>query len=118
LKGDKNMMFAIPLAGEKLCSHFGHCEQFSLIDVDKETKQILGKKEVVPPPHEPGLLPRWLHDQGVEIVIAGGMGQHAQSIFAQQGVIVVTGAPSDEPHLLVQAYLEGTLVTGENRCDH
>jgi ATP-binding protein involved in chromosome partitioning len=112
------MIFAIPLAGEKLCSHFGHCEQFALVDADPQNKQILGIKSVTPPPHEPGLLPRWLGNQGVNVVIAGGMGQHAKSIFAEQGIVVVTGAPVGEPGSLVISYLEGTLLTGANTCDH
>jgi predicted Fe-Mo cluster-binding NifX family protein len=118
-KGIENiMLFAIPLAEEKLCSHFGHCEQFALVDVDPNNNQILGKKSITPPPHEPGLLPRWLAEQGVKVVIAGGMGQHAQSIFAAQGITVITGAPVGEPESIVSSYLEGTLVTGSNTCDH
>jgi ATP-binding protein involved in chromosome partitioning len=112
------MVFAIPIADEKLCSHFGHCDQFALVDVDPVTNEITGKRKITPPPHEPGLLPRWLNDQGVNVVIAGGMGQHAQSIFVEQGINVVIGAPSDEPETLVNAYLAGSLATGPNRCDH
>jgi predicted Fe-Mo cluster-binding NifX family protein len=46
------------------------------------------------------------------------MGQRAQSLFAENGIKVVVGAPGDEPDKLVISYLEGTLVSGTNVCDH
>lgn len=110
------MKIAIPLAAGKLCLHFGHCEQFVLIDVEKNA--VTGKTTVTPPPHEPGLLPCWLAEQGVTQIIAGGMGARAQQLFAERGIQVVTGAPADAPETLVKAFLSGTLVTGENACDH
>jgi predicted Fe-Mo cluster-binding NifX family protein len=70
------------------------------------------------PPHEPGLLPRWLHERGADVIIAGGMGQRAQQLFAQSGMTVVVGAPAETPEQLASAYLSGTLQAGENICDH
>jgi len=112
-----NMRIAIPIANGALCAHFGHCEKFALIDVDQEAKTITGREEVTPPTHEPGVFPRWLGEQGVTIIIAGGMGQRAQSLFNQQNISVVvgtTGLPDD----LVLDYLAGTIKSGENFCDH
>ena len=51
------------MAEGKLTAHFGHCQEFALIDADD--KQIIGKEMLVPPPHEPGVLPGWLRD-GIE----------------------------------------------------
>jgi predicted Fe-Mo cluster-binding NifX family protein len=112
------MLIAIPLANGKLCAHFGHCEQFALVEADPATKQIQSTKHLTPPPHEPGVLPRWLHEQGAHVILAGGMGQRAQQLFAQNGVKVVVGAPVDTPENLVTAYLAGSLVSGANICDH
>ena len=112
------MRIAVPVAGGRLCMHFGHCEQFALIDVDPETKTITGKQMVAPPPHQPGILPPWIKEQGVNLVIAGGMGARAIDLFNQIGVQVIVGAPSDEPEKIVEAYLNGTLETGQNVCDH
>jgi len=72
----------------------------------------------VPPPHEPGLLPPWLGQRNVNVIIAGGMGQRALTLFAQNGIQVVTGATAGSPEELVMAYLNGTLQTGANVCDH
>jgi len=112
------MKIAIPLANGRLALHFGHCERFALIDADPAGRRILGRQEVAPPPHAPGLLPPWLHEQGAEVVIAGGMGRRALDLFAQHGIEVILGARDGTPEELVQAYLTGTLETGVNVCDH
>jgi ATP-binding protein involved in chromosome partitioning len=112
------MRIAIPLAAGRLCAHFGHCQQFALVDVDGADRNIQGTTLLTPPPHAPGLLPRWLHEQGADVVIAGGMGQRAQQLFAQNGIQVVVGAIAGTPEELVSAYLNGRLETGPNACDH
>ena len=114
----KNMKIAIPTAGGVLCMHFGHCEQFAFVSVDQEKKEVLGVEFLNPPPHEPGVLPRWVAEQGAKLVIAGGMGARAQSLFTEQGVQVVVGAMGGKPEEIVKAYLDGNLEVGQNVCDH
>ena len=112
------MRYAIPVSGGMLSPHFGHCESFALIDVDTQKKEII-KKELVPSPgHEPGLLPEWLANEGVSVVIAGGMGSRAQNLFQQNHITVVIGATESDPEKAVLSHLEGMLTTGENICDH
>ena len=82
------MKIAIPLANGKLAMHFGHCEQFALLDVDETTKKITGRENIVPPPHEPGLLPKWLAERGANLIIAGGMGQRALMLFVENNIRV------------------------------
>ncbi len=96
--------------------HFGHCSTFALVDVENDS--VVAVKEVVPPPHQPGLLPPWLADLGVTMVIAGGMGSRAQAIFQSNGIRVVTGASGTGAREIVESYLSGTLATGDNACDH
>ncbi|MDD3846230.1 MAG: iron-sulfur cluster carrier protein MrpORP [Syntrophorhabdaceae bacterium] len=115
--GTNTMKFAVPTNEGKLCMHFGHCEAFALIDTDAQGK-IVNETYVTPPPHEPGLLPPWLAQQGVNCIIAGGMGSRAQQLFAEQAIKVVTGAQEGDPKMAVENYLKGTLVTGANTCDH
>ena len=110
------MRIAIPTVGGRLSLHFGHCEKFALVDV--ENGAITGSQMLGPPGHEPGVLPRWLREQGAEIVIASGMGQRAQDIFAANGIQVIVGAQPEEPLKIVRAYLDGALQTGDNVCDH
>ncbi|HRT04958.1 MAG TPA: NifB/NifX family molybdenum-iron cluster-binding protein [Kiritimatiellia bacterium] len=112
------MKIAIPIVDGQLCMHFGHCAHFALVDVDEKNKQIAAQKLVEPPPHEPGVLPKWLHEQGATVILAGGMGSRAQQLFAQNGIQVAVGCQPAAPETLVAAYLGGKLVTGENACDH
>jgi predicted Fe-Mo cluster-binding NifX family protein len=110
------MKFAIPLSEGKLTAHFGHCREFALIEVDNN--EITKKETHVPPPHEPGVLPAWLHSLGADVIIAGGMGGRAIDLFEQNGINVIIGAPTLEPEELVRGYLNHTLETGVNVCDH
>jgi predicted Fe-Mo cluster-binding NifX family protein len=112
------MKIAIPIADGRLCMHFGHCEQFAVLEVDPAARTIRNSEYLVPPPHEPGVLPRWLHGHGVDVIIAGGMGQRAVRLFAENGVKVVVGASDGAPDDIAAAYLAGSLETGENVCDH
>ncbi len=112
------MKIAVPVANGRLCLHFGHCSQFVIHQVDPAGKRTLRRDYLTPPPHEPGVLPRWLHENGVNVVIAGGMGQRAKELFAQNGIEVVVGASDGDPDAIVTAYLSGTLTAGENICDH
>ena len=112
------MKIAIPMTNGKISSHFGHCEQFAIIDADVENKAITNSELLTPPPHEPGLLPRWLAEMSVELVIAGGMGQRAQQLFTENNIDVIVGAADNTPQELVEMYLRNELVSGHNICDH
>jgi len=112
------MRIAIPIADGKLAMHFGHCEEFALLDTDAAKTTVAPEERVKAPAHEPGLLPRWLAEMGVDLVIAGGMGSRAQTLFAQAGIDVLVGAPGGDPDAVVRAYLDGSLATGENVCEH
>ena len=94
------MKFAIPLAEGKLTAHFGHCQEFALVEV--EDNEVKKTETLVPPPHEPGVLPKWLHDLGTNVIIAGGMGGRALDLFAQNDIKVVVGASALAPEELVK----------------
>jgi len=112
------MRIAVPQADGKLAMHFGHCESFALIDVDAKSKTILKKEIETPPPHEPGVLPRWLAERDANVIIAGGMGQRAQQLFTENQIEVVVGATAGTLEGLVTAYLKNELETGANLCGH
>lgn len=111
------MIIAIPINGGRLSQHFGHCEQFRLFHTDKD-KNILSSEDLTPPPHEPGVLPQWLAEKGADVIITGGMGMQAQRLFMQHGIEVVLGAPAGDPVGVAEEWLNGTLESGANACDH
>jgi len=110
------MKFAIPMAMGKLTSHFGHCREFAFVEAEGDNVKL--SEVLEPPPHEPGVLPKWVHEHGANVVIAGGMGKMAQSLFTEQGIKVITGAPVADPVELVKSYLADSLTTGDNQCGH
>lgn len=112
------MRYAVPVSGGVVSLHFGHCEQFALIDVDEEKKKIVEKELIPLPGHEPGLLPQWLAEEGVSVVIAGGMGSRAQSLFRQDHIKVILNVLESDPEKAVLDYLVGTLEMGDDVCDH
>jgi ATP-binding protein involved in chromosome partitioning len=118
LDGGRPMRIAIPVTNGVLSSHFGHCEQFALFDVEADGRTVGRRQMLTPPPHEPGTFPRWLHEQGATVIVAAGMGSRAQSLFGENDIQVVVGASIDEPERIVQDFLGGRLATGDNVCDH
>jgi len=112
------MKYAVPVSGGVVSPHFGHCEHFAIFDIDEQGKKIINKDNVPSPEHEPGLLPKWLAEQGVSVVIAGGMGPRAVNIFQENGITVVLGALETDPEKAVLQHIGGSLATGNNVCDH
>ena len=112
-----NKKIAVPVnESGVLDSHFGHCKFFALLSVSDG--KIISVEIVTPPPHEPGLLPRWLAERGVTDIIAGGMGQKAIQIFNQNGVNAFVGAPQLSAKELAEGLLNETLSFSNNYCDH
>jgi Mrp family chromosome partitioning ATPase/predicted Fe-Mo cluster-binding NifX family protein len=107
---------ALPVDGDRLSTHFGHSSRFVIFDVTDG--RIVGEASETPPPHAPGVIPSWLAELGVSIVLASGLGRRAVAMFEKCGITVVCGAPPEAPRNVAEAYLNGSLVTGENVCDH
>jgi len=107
---------AIPVEGEMLCAHFGHCEYFYVADM--ENNVIIKEEKIIPPEHQPGLYPAWVAGNGVSIVIAGGMGEKARELFREQHIDLYIGAEAKEPKQLVLDFIKGNLTTGSNSCNH
>lgn len=114
----ESITVAFPTESGKVCPHFGHCREFVFLTADQGSAEVRERKVLEPPRHEPGVLPRWVGEQGADLVISGGMGRKARDLFEKRGVRVVTGAPERTPEELVRDYLEGRLETGPNACSH
>lgn len=94
------------LEGE-VSGHFGRCPFFVLVRV--QNASVL-TSDIVPNPHfgshQPGAVPRFVHDLGANVIIAGGMGPRAIDMFHQFGIDVATGVIGPVGTVL-DAYLRG-----------
>lgn len=91
-------------------AHFGHCDLYTVVDV-KEGR-IIEVSTLPNIPHQQGgcLAPvNHLAQNGVKVLIAGGMGLRPLMGFNQAGIEVFrgTGAPSVES--AIQAFIRGDL---------
>jgi len=72
--------------------HFGHCPYFVLVELD-DNKLI--KVESIDNPfaqeHNPGELPGFMKELGVDIIATGGMGPRAQEFFKGYGIKPIIG---------------------------
>ncbi len=112
----KEMTIAIPSNdGETVEEHFGHCRQFVLITT-RDGKEV-SKAFVDPPEHVPGSFPAFLAEQGANIIITGGMGGRAVSLFKEQNIDVILGANGTISDI-IRVFLEGELESTGSECNH
>jgi len=89
--------------------HFGRCPYYILIDLDdRNVKQVRAIENPFYGQHQPGQVPAFVHQQGVDVMLTGGMGQRAIAFFQQYGIQAVTGAMGSVRHAL-ESYLGGDL---------
>lgn len=115
-KEKKFMKIVIPSADGRLCGHFGHCENFTFVDVNLETKEIINIETKVPEEGVSCQSSYWISEQGANVVLAGGMGGRPLAVLEQNGIEVLTGCPELPIEEIVKAYIENVLETGENSC--
>ncbi len=112
------MIIAVPSENGKLCSHFGHCETFSIIDVDTETGHINSIKTDAPEEGVSCHCASWVAKQDVNLVLAGGIGGRPAAALQENGIEVIAGCPAIEIEELVNLYISKKLELGENSCGH
>jgi predicted Fe-Mo cluster-binding NifX family protein len=76
-----------------VAEHFGRCPFFTLVEVEGDcVKAVQVVANPFFPNHEPGQVPQFIHSQGAEVMLTGGMGGRAVAFFQQFGIQPVTGA--------------------------
>jgi predicted Fe-Mo cluster-binding NifX family protein len=98
-----------------VAAHFGRCEAYTLADI--EDGQVVKSEIVANPGHEPGFLPGYLAERGVNCIVAGGMGPRAHGLFAEKQIETVVGV-SGSVAAALEALAKGELKGGESTCDH
>jgi len=119
MKGEKTMKIAVAKSGEVISEHFGHSEGFEIFEVVEKT--ISPSSFLSSPVHEHGSLPKFLVDQHVDVLIAGGLGQGAVTKLSDAGIDVVrgiTGNPTEAVKKFVDGVLESTGTPCSGHGDH
>ena len=107
------MRIAISTDGDYVSAHFGRCPVFTIVDV--QNNKLINKETIENPGHEPGLIPQFLHQKGVEYIIAGGMGARATGFFNELGIQAIVGI-SGKIDDIIKEVENGTLKRGESLC--
>ena len=109
------MIVAVATENNLVAQHFGRCPEYTLFKISDGAVD----EEIVisNPGHEPGFLPGYLANMGVKCIIAGGMGQRAQSLFHGESIETCVGI-SGTVKGVVEAYLAGELQPGVSNCEH
>lgn len=110
--------------------HFGHCDVFTIVDLDNE-KGIDGLETIVNHGHNAGgcMVPvKILSDAKVKAIVVGGMGARPMQGFAQAGIDVYFASPevASDVQTVVRLFTEGQLprmhtdqvCKGSGNCHH
>jgi len=114
---EKIMKIALPSRNNRIDEHFGHCEYFTVFTVD-ENKTIT-TQEIVSSPAGCGCrsnIAGTLQQMGVNLMLAGNMGQGAVNVLNSVGISVLRGCSGDVKQV-AQAWLEGKLTDSGVACE-
>ncbi len=93
-----------------LCPHFGHCDLYTIVEMTENGSPLVGTLDN--PPHQEGgcLAPVGrLAQNGVKILLAGGMGRRPLAGFNQAGIEVYLAAAGQTVGQALKEYLAGRL---------
>ena len=109
------MKIAVTYDNGNIFQHFGKTENFKVYEV--EDNQVVSSEVIGSNGTGHGALAGLLSEQGVDVLICGGIGGGPQAALAEAGVELCSGAEGDVD-AAVEAYLNGTLTSAGATCDH
>ncbi|MFW6134184.1 MAG: NifB/NifX family molybdenum-iron cluster-binding protein [Elusimicrobiota bacterium] len=108
------MKIAISTHGSNVSEHFGRCPEFTIIDL--QDGKVTTRETIENPGHRPGFLPDYLKNQGVDCIIAGGMGMKAKMLFEKSGIDTILGITGNIDKV-IEKITKGELEGGESLCE-
>lgn len=109
------MKIAVTYDNGNIFQHFGRTESFKVYEVEDGnviSSEVIGSNGI-----GHGALAGLLAEQGIDVLICGGIGGGAQAALDEAGVELCSGAEGDADQA-VEAYLKGELVSTGVNCDH
>lgn len=115
-KGENKMKIAVTYEDGQVFQHFGHTEKFKIYDV--EAGRVVAAAIVDTDGQGHGALGGFLAEQGVDVLICGGIGGGARNALAAAGIQLYGGACGDAD-AQVTSFLSGSLNYNPNaECSH
>lgn len=115
-KGEHSMRIAVTYENGEIFQHFGHTEQFRVYDIADgkiTSAQVVGSDGL-----GHGALADFLKNNGIDVLICGGIGGGAQTALANAGIRLYGGV-SGNADAAVQAFLDGKLdYNPDVKCNH
>lgn len=109
----KSRKVAVSSDSGEVSEHFGRCPEFTIAEI--RGSKIVSKKVIQNPGHSTGFLPKFLKENGVETVIAGGAGFRAKELFKEFGIDMITGVSGSVDEVL-DSLADGSLKQGDDTC--
>jgi len=109
------MKVAISTDNGYVSAHFGRCGSYTIVEIKEGI--TLNREEIPNPGHQPGFLPQYLSEKGVNCIIAGGMGPRAQGLFAQKSIETITGVQGSVDEV-IEKFIKQELEPGGDLCEH
>ena len=109
------MKIAVTYDNGNVFQHFGKTENFKVYEVEDDkvvSSEVIGSNGT-----GHGALAGLLAEQGINVLICGGIGGGAQAALTEAGIEMVAGAQGNTDDV-VKAYLKGELVSTGANCDH
>ena len=109
------MKIAVTYDNGEVFQHFGKTESFKIYNVEDNTvvsSEIIGSNGT-----GHGALAGLLAEQGINVLICGGIGGGAQAALTEAGIELCAGAQGNTDQV-VEAYLKGELESSGVNCDH
>ena len=110
------MKIAVTYEAGLIFQHFGHTAQFKIYEIENDavkTAEVIDTNG-----HGHGALAGFLQEQGVSVLICGGIGGGAQMALNDAGIQLFGGVSGDADEA-VEALLAGQLAFNPNvRCNH
>ena len=100
------MKIAVTCENDQVFQHFGRTPGFALFTVDEG--KIIARANLDSNGVGHGALAGLLRENGVDLLIAGGIGAGAQMALAEAGIRLAGGASGDV-EAAVRSFLDGTL---------
>lgn len=109
------MKIAVTYDNGEVFQHFGRTESFKIYDV--EDNKIISSEVISSNGTGHGALAGLLAEQGVNVLICGGIGGGAQTALTEAGIDLCAGAQGNVDEV-VETYIKGELESSGVNCDH